>query len=227
MSTPVKIVKIISCQTCGKELENAKDRYKLFGSQELYKTLENILELAVELEQSECYICSSCRARLIKYSKMESEAVEIKKFFKDSKKSDVLPVMVRFKRGRKTPPNPAQVTREPRLVSKAQRSIDFTNQQTASSISHNVSTSSASSIPETLLNNSSRPVFTDFIGMDSERISTSPSSNGRITDMNNKSTQTSTKSNLKHDLESNINQERIVVSCMLLYMYFIIKIYAT
>jgi len=134
--TPVKYLSEILCRTCGRTLENAKDRYRLFGSQEFFKILEAILEYSVEEGDATDYLCSSCKAKLQRYSRSKKENMELTEFFKGRIRNVAADIQtVRFKRGRNTPPNPdSSVSMRKKSLSsiqpKAQKSINFTELHT-------------------------------------------------------------------------------------------------
>jgi hypothetical protein len=197
--TPVKYLNSINCGTCGKILEDTKDRYRLFGGQELYKTLEIILEGDVISE----YVCSSGRSKLQRFSRILKEKVEITEFFKgmEYKCANYQPQALRFKRGRITPPN-ASVNvshEEPTTMPKAQRSIDF-NQQLALFPS-SFPLSSSSSIAGSTFTSTSPPTSTILIA---------PESASTAAISSDKSTQTSNYKET-NDLKASKREERIEV----------------
>jgi len=198
--TPVKNVKIICCRTCRKHLENTKDRYKLFGAQDLAKTLESIVDATVQPADGVDYICSSCRAKMLRFNKVNKEFTEIKQSFKESNNSEVVPAIVRLKRGRKTPPNAAKAAtqgpQEPRQIApKALRSINFIGQTEAPSFSS-----------QDLATISNTATATESPDLASVEVSHLPSMNN-----NNKSTQTTTSSD-KKSAKSDYIEDKIVVS---------------
>ena len=207
--TPVKAVKTIYCRTCHKHLETSKDKYKLYGAQQLVKILEDVLGVPVESNDDNLdYVCSSCRSKLTRFVKVDKECAQIKPFFRESNHSEFIPALVRLKRGRKTPPNASQFNkqvRESTIAPKAARSINFANQSNQSEAltfsSHKVLTTSTTEGPSSYLFSESRA----SVELNGDLIIPSINKN------RNKSTQTLACKSAK---EENI-EEKLVVSCII------------